>query len=102
MVYCFGAAWGTESRRPSFRALGEPGTRRVPVREPCDPESTPPSSQPERWIPDSAVAGFLRNPGQTGFRNDNWGIATMPYAIALPRTSAPLAPIHGAGQCGCT
>src|SRR3546814_5539169 len=58
--------------RLSFRALGEPGTRRVPVREPCDPESMPGSAPAERWIPDSAVcrAGFLRNPGQTGFRND--------------------------------
>src|SRR3546814_10353532 len=55
----------------SFRALGEPGTRRVPAREPCDPESMPGSVQAERWIPDSAVcrAGFLQNPGQTGFRN---------------------------------
>src|SRR3546814_6398877 len=57
----------------SFRALGEPGTRRVPVREPCDPESMSGSAQAERWIPDSAVCrpGFLRNPGQTGFWNDN-------------------------------
>src|SRR3546814_8093099 len=55
-----------------------PGVRRarnpvgVPVREPCDPESMHPFAQTERWIPDSTVyrAGFLRNPGQTGFRND--------------------------------
>src|SRR3546814_9002336 len=58
---------------PSFWALGEPGTHRVPAREPCDPESIHRPAQVERWIPDSTVcrAGFLRNPGQTGFRNDD-------------------------------
>src|SRR3546814_10688487 len=71
----------------SFQALGEPGTLWVPAREPCDPESMPGSAQAERWIPDSAVcrAGFLRNPAQTGFRNDNWEMAAIPSAIALSR-----------------
>src|SRR3546814_6514030 len=68
---------------PSFRALGEPGTRRVPAREPCDPESMSPSAQAAGWIRDSAVcrAGFLRNPRQTGFRNDNgnYGHMRLPY-----------------------
>src|SRR3546814_5835114 len=70
---------------PSFRALGEPGTRRVPAREPCDPESMSPSAQAAGWIRDSAVcrAGFLRNPRQTGFRNDNgnYGHMRLPYFL---------------------
>src|SRR3546814_1894320 len=74
----------------SFRALGEPGTRRVPAREPCDPESMSPSAPAERWIPDSAVcrSGFLRNPGQTGFRNDEWEVVAASDAIALRARSA--------------
>lgn len=31
--------------RPSVRALGEAGSRKVPAREPCDPESMPPFAQ---------------------------------------------------------
>src|SRR3546814_11005995 len=69
---------------PSFWALGEPGTHRVPAREPCDPESIHRPAQVERWIPDSTVcrAGFLRNPGQTGFRNDDEKLP--PFHVQLP------------------
>src|SRR3546814_2791233 len=79
--------------RSSFRALGEPGARRVPAREPCDPESMSGSAQAERWIPDSAVcrAGFLRNPGQTGFRNDTQWLRR--FHMRLPGASAGVQPL---------
>src|SRR3546814_2920696 len=52
------------------------------------------SEQVERWIPDSAVcrAAFLRNPGQTGFRNDNEKLQMfhlrLRWSPTAPSTSA--------------